>query len=234
MKNERSFQRLVAVAAILSAPLAFGSLVLNLAAVDFDFEVFSNMAAFITVGAGGANLVRWGMVLDTFGYYLLLAPAAFFLWHWLKPKGPTRVGFYTSCGLAYMLIGAIGAAILAAVWPPLINAYAGASGQQREILEAAFGVVTNMVYGGLWGLLEGIPGGVWWLGIGLLLRSERRILGVVTIILGIAILLATIGEILTVEALAMPGLFVYLYLAPIWALWLGIDLLRRPAEKEMA
>jgi hypothetical protein len=136
MNNERSFQRLAGVMAIISAPLAFGSLVLSLAPVDFNVEVFSDMTLFISVGASGANLLRWAWVLDMLGYYLLLAPVAFVLWYWLKPRGPTRVGFYTFCGLAYMRIGAIGAAILAAVWPPLINAYAGASGQQPEILEA--------------------------------------------------------------------------------------------------
>ncbi len=233
MNNERSFQRLAGVMAIISAPLAFGSLVLSLAPVDFNVEVFSDMALFISVGASGANLLRWAWVLDTLGYYLLLAPVAFILWHWLKPRGPTRVGFYTFCGLAYVLIGAIGAAILAAVWPPLINAYVGASGQQSEILEAVFSTVTDLVYGGLWGLLLGIPAGVWWLGMGLFLRRERRILGVVTVILGIANFIAASGAILNLENLAMPGLFVCLFLAPIWALWLGIDLLRRPAEKVM-
>ncbi len=233
MNNERSFQRLAGVMAIISAPLAFGSLVLSLAPVDFNVEVFSDMALFISVGASGANLLRWAWVLDILGYYLLLAPVAFVLWHWLKPRGPTRVGFYTFCGLAYVLIGAIGAAILAAVWPPLISAYAGAAGQQREILEAVFSSVTDLVYGGLWGLLLGIPAGVWWLGMGLFLRRERRILGVVTVILGIANLLAAIGAILNLGDLTMPFLSVYLFLAPIWALWLGIDLLRRPAEKVM-
>ncbi len=233
MNNERSFQRLAGVTAIISAPLAFGSLVLSLAPVDFNVEVFSDMVLFISVGASGANLLRWAWVLDILGYYLLLAPVAFILWHWLKPRGPTRIAFYTFCGLAYVLIGAIGAAILAAVWPPLINAYAGASGQQREILEAVFSSVADLVYGGLWGLLAGIPGGVWWIGIGLLLRSERRILGTITLILGIANLLAAIGAILNLGDLTMPFLSVYLFLAPIWALWLGIDLLRRPAEKVM-
>jgi hypothetical protein len=128
MNNEHSFQRLAAVAAIISAPLAFGSLVLSLAPVDFDFEVFSDLTSFISVGASGANQLRWSMMLDMLGYYLLLAPVAFVLWHWLKPKGRTRVGFYTFCGLSYLLIGAMGAAILAAVWSPLINAYPGASG----------------------------------------------------------------------------------------------------------
>ena len=233
MNNERSFQRLAGVTAIISAPLAFGSLVLSLAPVDFNVEVFSDMVLFISVGASGANLLRWAWVLDILGFYLLIAPVAFVLWYWLKPRGPARVGFYTFCGLAYMLIGAIGAAILAAVWPPLIIAYPGGSGLEREILEAVFSSVTDLVYGGLWGLLLGILAGVWWLGIGLLLRSERRILGVVTIILGIGNLLAATGGILNLEDLAMPGLFVELFLAPIWALWLGIDILRRPPERMM-
>lgn len=227
MNNDNSFKRLAAISAIISAPLAIGSLVLGLIPVDFNFEVFSDMNLFIQVGVSGAILLRWGMILDVFGYYLLLMPAAFVLLFSLKSRGPDRVWFYTFCGLSYMLIGAIGASILAAVWPPIIIAYVDASGQSREILKAVFSGVTNIVYGGLWGILELIPGGIWWLGIGLLLKSERRILGIATIILGIFALLNVIGNILNIEAIAMPGLFVYLYFAPIWALWLGFDLLRR-------
>lgn len=234
MIDERSFQRLAAVTAILSAPLAIASLVLVLAPVNFNFEAFEKTDLFISVGANGASVLRWSMVLDVLGFYLLLAPAAFFLWHWLKPKGQARVGFYTFCGLAYILIGAAGAAILSAVWPPLINAYAQASGQQSEILETVFGAITNSVVAGLWNTLDPITSGIWWLGIGLLLRGERRVLGIVTVVLGIVSLLSGIGTILNIAILATLGLNVFFLLAPVWALWLGIDLLRRPVQIETA
>jgi hypothetical protein len=168
------------------------------------------------------------------GYYLPLLPVALFLWHWLKSKGPAWVRFYTFCGLGYILIGAIGAAILAAVWPPLINAYTQASAQQRAVLETVFDTIANMVVWGMWNILEELLAGIWFLGIGLLLRSERRIFSIASIVLGISALLDSIGMILDIRALADLGLYVYLVLAPIWALWLGIDLLRKPVEVEAA
>ncbi len=230
MNNERSFQRLAAVTAILAAPLSTASLMLVLAPVNFNFEAFEKTDLFLSVGANAANVLRWSMILDMLGSYLLLAPAALFLWHWLKPKARAQVGLYTFCGLAFILIGATGAAMLSAVWPPLINAYAQATGQQREILATVFGSITNAVAGGLWNTLNAITSGVWWLGIGLFLRSERRILGVVTIVLGTASLLGVSGRILTIAPLATLGLSVVLSLLPIWALWLGIDLLRKPVH----
>ena len=43
-------------------------------------------------------------------------------------------------------------------------------------------------------------------------------------------LLDSLGMILGIEVLALLGLSVYVILAPIWALWLGIDLLRKPVQ----
>ena len=170
------------------------------------------------------------MILDMLGYYLPLLPVALFLWRWLGPRDPDWVLFYTSCGLGYILIGAIGAVILAAVHPPLINAYAQASVEQRPALETVFSAVWNMVYGGMWNILGELLAGIWFVGIGLLLRGERRIFSIVTMILGISALLDSLGMILNFEGLALLGLSIYVVLAPIWALWLGIDLLRKPVQ----
>jgi hypothetical protein len=170
------------------------------------------------------------MILDMFSYYLPLLPVALFLWRWLGSRDPDWVIFYTSCGLGYILIGAIGAAILAAVHPPLINAYAQASVEQRPVLETVFSAVWNMVYGGMWNILEVLLAGIWFLGIGLLLRGERRLFSIFSIILGISALLDSLGMILSVETLALLGVAIYVLLAPIWTLWLGIDLLRKPVQ----
>jgi len=230
MNDHQSFQRFAALAAIISFPLALGSIVLSGIPVNFSPDVPTNPALWLSVGADGANLSRWGMILDMIGYYLPLLPVALFLWRWLRSRNPDWVLFYTSCGLGYILIGAIGAAILAAVHPPLINAYAQASVEQRAVLETVFSAVWNMVYGGMWNLLEVLLAGIWFLGIGLLLRSERRLFSIFSIILGISALLDSLGMILSVEALALLGVAIYVLLAPIWTLWIGIDLLRKPVQ----
>jgi hypothetical protein len=230
MNDHRSFQRFAALAAIISFPLTIGSIVLSGMALDFNMEAATNPALLLSVGADGANLSRWGMILDMLGYYLPLLPVALFLWRWLGSRDPDWVLFYTSCGLGYILIGAIGAVILAAVHPPLINAYAQASVEQRPALETVFSAVWNMVYGGMWNILGELLAGTWFLRIGLLLRSERRLFSIFSIILGSSALLDSLGMILGIEAIALLGVSIFVFLAPVWTLWIGIDLLRKPVQ----
>jgi hypothetical protein len=232
MSDHQSFQRFAAVSAIVSFLLAVASNVLQGIALNFSSEVFTNPALMLSIGANGASLLRWGLILDMLGYYVLLLPVALFLQRWCGSRNPTWVRFYTVCGSGYILIGAVGAATLAAVQPPLITAYAQASAGQRAALETVVMSMWNMVYGGLWNVLGELLVGIWFVGIGLLLRSQRRIFGVVSVILGISALLDSLGMILNVGAVASLALFIYLALAPIWALWLGIDLLRRPVQLE--
>jgi len=231
MSDHQSFQRFAALAAIISFPLALGSIVLSGMAIDFNFmDAATNPVLALSVGADGASLLRWGMILDMFSSYLPLLPVALFLWRWLGSRNPDWVLFYTSCGLGYILIGAIGAAILAAVLPPLISAYTQASVEQRPVLETVFSAIGNMVYGGMWNILGVLLAGIWFLGIGLLLRDERRLFSIFSIILGISALLDSFGNMFSVETLASISLYIYLLLAPVWALWLGIDLLRKPVQ----
>jgi hypothetical protein len=230
MSDHQSFQRFAALAAIISFPLALGSIVLSGIPVNFSPDVATNPALRLSVGADGARLLRWGMILDIFSYYLPLLPVALFLWRWLRARNPDWVRFYTICGLGYILIGATGAVILAAIQTPLINAYAQASVEQRVMLETGFNTIWSMVYGGMWNILGELLAGTWFLGVGLLLRGERRIFSFVTIILGISALLDSLGMILGIEVLALLGLSIYIILAPIWTLWLGIDLLRKPVQ----
>ncbi len=235
MTNIHSFQRFAAVSAIVSFPLALASNVLQGLPTNFNSDVFTNPTVMLSIGANGASLMRWGLILDMLGYYLPLLPVALFLQSWCRPRNPAWVRFCTACGLGYILIGAAGAATLAAVHPPLIAAYAQeTSAAQRAVLETVFIAVWNLVYGGLWNILGELLAGTWLLGIGLLLRGERRIFSVITIILGLSALLDSFGTISGIGALALPGLSIYVGLAPIWALWLGIDLLRKPVQMQSA
>ena len=229
MNSQQSFQRFAAVTAIVSFPLALASDVLSGLPINFSPEVATNPALMLSVGTDGANLLRWGMILDMLGYYLPLLPLALFLQRWLRPRNPDWVRFYTICGLGYILIGAIGAATLAAVQPSLINAYGQASVEQRYVLETVFITMWNMVFGGIW-KLGGALVGVWFLGIGLLLRDERRIFSIVSMILGASPFLGSLGMLLGIKALFLLGASIFGLLAPVWALWLGIDLLRKPIQ----
>ncbi len=226
MNNDASFQRLAAITSILATLLALGSIGFQAMVLGVSTDPFSNLTSLLRIGASGATLLRWGLILDIFGYYLLLAPLALLLWSRLKPGGMNLITLYTFCGLAYMLIGAIGATTLAAISPPLIEGYGQASGQQRQVYEVVFSGFINAVYIGLWNLLESSLGGIWWLGIGLFLRREQPALGIFTSVLGIFALLDALGRILNIQIIYTVGLAGMLLLIPIWTLWFGIDLLR--------
>jgi sulfite exporter TauE/SafE len=81
-----------------------------------------------------------------------------------------------------------------------------------------FKVVTDVAFFGL-GPLAYVLGGIWWAGVGSLLRPEKPALAVVTIVLGVATLASGLGYLLQVDLLAR---LINFLLSPVWALWLGV------------
>jgi len=223
MNDQALFKRIAAISAILSTPVVLANTIVLLLAVDFNTEFMSNPTNLITIGAHASETFRWGEILGLGAPTLLLVPAAFYLWYWLKPRAPRLVTLYTFFGLASLLLSAIGSLMRATFYPPLMNAYSLVSETQRDVLMVIFQGLTNFNFEGLWSL-ELIFGGIWWLGVGSLLRRERRILGIVTMILGIAYLVAGAGWLLRVEPLArLENVF---FFVPFWTVWLGIVIWR--------
>lgn len=228
--TDRSFQRWAASLAILSAPIAYIGETLGLAAIDFDPTVFAEPGEVVTFGTDSATMIAVGMRLQLFGYFLLVAPAVVFLWYWLGHKNPPLVLLLTAAGLTYVALGAIGTAVNAVLWPDLMREYAHASAEQQAILETVFGSSAIVIATGIWGILSRTVSAVWLLGIGALLRSERRWLGRFTMALGAISGLAAVGNLLQIAPLIGIGTLGFLWLAPAWAFWLGVDLMRRPVE----
>jgi hypothetical protein len=221
MKSElQSPPRLTGLLTILSGILAFGSMLVGTFAVEFELDTFSDPSSILRF-SHNHGLAKGSMLLDMFGYYLLLLPVIFYLHEYLKQKTPWANTF-TFCGLAYVLIGAIGAGILSAVWPQQMQQYLTANAEQQAALQAATENITTIVYGGMWNILEVFVCGVWWAGVGFALRSEYKSLGNVTVVLGIACLLDSVGNITELKMLAEIGLNIYLILAIAWAIWMGI------------
>jgi hypothetical protein len=231
MNDSMRFQRLTALSILLAVPLAIASAVLLLAA-GFDLQAVNNPVLMLTIGSPRASLLRWGMILDVFGYYLLLAPLTLYLWSWLKPRSYNLITLYTLCGLAYSLIGAMGAIVLSAVLPQLVNDYPQASPQLRETLQIVFGSFMSAVYLGLWNPLEALMFGVWMMGMGPFVQRERLALGIVMRVLGFFALLDAFGRIVNVDAIFFVGVAGML-LFPIWLPWVGIDLLRNPVKPQI-
>ena len=193
MSDHMPFQRLAARITILAAISYLISVGLLLAVMNFSFSLEAFSGAMISLGSRGANRLRWAMIFDVFGSYLLLTPLALHLWAWLKPRSPNYVTLYTLCGLAYILIGSMGAIVLSAVLPPLMNEYAQASASHRETLQVVFNGFLNAVFLGLWNPLEVFLFGIWLVGLGPLIQHERPRLGIITRLLGISALIDSAG-----------------------------------------
>jgi hypothetical protein len=100
------------------------------------------------------------MIFDMFGYYMLLLPAIYRLHDWMKGRTAWS-NMVTFCGLAYVLTGSIGASMLAVIWPYVINSFPLADIAGQKILKADFNLVNDMVYNGMWNLLELLFAATW-------------------------------------------------------------------------
>lgn len=213
-------KKIIGLLTILSGILALACMVVGLIATNYDSEAFANPTKLMEMPEVSTGLLRWFMLLDMFGYYLLLIPVLFFL-HRTLEQTTSWASVFTSLGMGYILTGAMGAAILAVTWPELIERYEVASSMMQEVYKGDFQLMTEIVYKGLWNYLEVLAGGIWWIGIGYFMIHHRA-LKIITIILGASCLIDGLGEIFQLPILAEIGLNVYLLLGIIWPIWIGI------------
>lgn len=225
MKTSTSYTRQVGLLTVLSGLLALLCLVLSGVALAGHPEAFADPLRVITIPNVNSSLLRWSMLADMAGYYLLLLPVIFWLHQQLK--GQTHwASLITFCATSYVLIGAIGAVIMAVVTPMLLTEYALAPTEGQATVQLVYKTVVSLVYGALWNTLETLLAGVWWLFTGYFLTQFGRTFRWATLLLGTFSLVDGLGEVLTLKALAEVGLNGYLLLAPVWAIWLGLALRR--------
>ena len=217
----------IGVVTIVTGVTSLASLVVGLAAADYDFEAFSEASTFITLGAGAADPVQWGLWLSMFGSYLLMVPAAVYLFRWLRSDAPTVADVSTIGAGFYILLGAAGASILASTLPDLMEQYSRADALGAELLRD-FDLVRRIAEDGLQGVVQNVAGATWFLGMGFLLRRHRNGLGILAVVIGAALLVNTAGILLDVEVLRLIGLTGNVLLAPAWSVGLGVSLLRPP------
>lgn len=231
MNDQTSFKRIAAITAVIAAILNLAAWILGPLAVDFNFEVLENPGNLLTAGleSDAIRLFRWGEILGLFGSSLLLIPLMLYLWQWLRSHRPRLVTLYTVLGLTSIVLGVIEFAIRISIWPPMMAAYPQAAEAQREVLQVVFNTLTDFGFESMYAL-SSILIGLWWLGIGPVLRAERRVLGIATAIMGATILGAGVGWLLQVDPLARLELF-YLF-EIVWLVWLGIVIWRREEQHE--
>lgn len=228
MQPTDRYRNTIGLITILSGLLAAACIMVGALAVENDFAAFSDPVRTL-LHAHNHALAYWFNVLDLFGYYLLLLPVIFHLHQLLKYRSPWTP-LLTFSGAAYVLVGAIGASILAAVWPPLMQDHLAATGAEQHTIALAFQTITLAVTRGLWNMLEVLFGATWWIGIGWLLRSASRPIAWLTIATGLSTLLDAIGNLFFLPTLAEIGLNLYLVLAIIWPIAIGIWLMRGKPE----
>lgn len=231
MNDDSLFGRIAAISTIIAAVLILAATVVLSMAVDFDPQFLAEPTALITAGLdpGAIGLLRWGSILELFGYFLFLIPLVLYLWYWLRPHNPGLVDVATVCALGSIFMGVVGATVRASIWPSLMLAYPATAELQRPLLQVVFESVTDFSFVGLYAV-DSILAGLWWLGTGLVLRSRRRVLGSITAIIGAFILGAGVGWITGIDPLARLELFYFF--EPVWVLWLGIVIWRRAQKRE--
>ncbi|SDD93677.1 hypothetical protein SAMN04487894_11691 [Niabella drilacis] len=225
MKKVFTYKRVLGTVTITAGVLSAACMLAGIIAVEFNFDVFSDTTLLLQY-ARNSKSAYWFLLFDMAGYYLLLLPVIFYLHQQYKYHSPW-VPLFTFSGISYVLTGAIGAAALAAVWPYLMQKYSGAPAADQYVIELIFNSMTTAVAKGLWNMLEVLFAAVWWMGFGVLLRRDNKIIGMISIITGAACLSDAVGTITDWNVLAETGVNIYLVLGIVWPVVLGIYILRK-------
>ena len=219
MKRHFNYQFVVGGSSILAGLIALSCLYVGILAVEYDLESFSNPTSILKYSSN-YELGKWFNVLDMFGYYILLLPIVFYFHQQYKFKSPW-VPLYTFCGCCYVLIGALGASILAAVWPLQMQQYLTANTDQAQLIQSNFELITVMVTQGMWNNLEVIFAAVWWLGLANLLAKDNKTLSTLSVAVGIATFLDALGTLLNISIISQTGMNIYLIFGIIWPVIVG-------------
>jgi hypothetical protein len=233
--TKKSFRITAGWCAILSLFFAFGTVLLSAATLNFDADLFNeavsnNATVVLPLLAQNPTLAWWPSIFDFFGFYLLLLPLALYLHRLFKDEVPDWMNLFTVCGLGYILFGAMGAATLAVIFSSQAAAFSTTTDMTQQIHTVVFEAFGEAIQRGVWGILDPVLAGIWWTGIGLLLRKRRLILGWYTLLLGLSNLLGGVSAAFGMETIAGICLNLYFVMAPIWACWLGIVVLRNDEQ----
>ncbi len=155
--------------AVAAVGLEVAAVVMYAAAAGAYGSLSVDPSKLLASGPSGASLIRWGSLIDLFGY-LCLAPLVLFFR--ARYSAAPYVDLFTAAGLAVVVIGSIGAASMATAAPPLITGYATSTAAQKAALLPAFATLYRVVVLGMWQTLETIPATVWLLGTASAARRE--------------------------------------------------------------
>src|SRR4029077_15430658 len=116
-----------------------------------------------------AGLIEGGSIADMFGY-LCIAPVVLSLRERHASARLTRL--YALARICLVVIGSIGAVVMATAAPYLIDQYHVASSGGKQSIALVFTALYRVVVVGMWQTLETIPGAVWLIGMAIAIRGK--------------------------------------------------------------
>ncbi len=160
-----------------------------------------------------ATYFRWSMVTDIWEYYLLLVPAMVLLYE--KMNTAWRK-IYVLAGVAYVLFGSLGAAILGAAGTNCLRAFEATTDVVvRQSTQSDFLLLYSVVNDGIWNLLVMSLFGLFCVEAAQVLKPESRPLYYFTLVLATACFMCSIGNTFEWRTLAEIVLNICLILGPI-------------------
>ncbi|MDQ3266002.1 MAG: hypothetical protein M3Y59_20510 [Myxococcota bacterium] len=224
---EARFVRVAGVCALLAGASSIATLLLTAMLAGFDPAHSPYLSVSVAAGTeGGGALLRWSLVVDALGYYLMLVPLALVLHTRLARVSPSFAQLLTMAGVGSLLLGAAGAVVLAGAWPPLVDTYRAGNPVAKALAEHSYLNLSHAVYRGVWNLLVSSLHGVWVLGVGFLLGKAHPRLARFSLVLGAATLVDALAAIFFPGPIHDTVLFGYLLLTPLWCLGWGLRLVR--------
>ncbi len=182
-RSTRISSRVAIAFAALAVTFELVASVMYSAAAGFSNGLSVDPSTLLASGHSGATLIRWGSLIDMFGY-LSIAPVVLYLRD--RYASSRYVDLFAAAGLAVVVIGSIGAASMATAAPALINDYVAASAAQKQAIVPAFATLYRVVVLGMWQTLETIPAAVWLLGTASAARREGpRSVFVILLVIGL-------------------------------------------------
>lgn len=215
-----SLRRLSLTGVLLAVPTAVVSIGAGLLAVDGNFEAltFGHPEVILPAGRDGAALWRLSMLLDIFYSYLLLLPLALYLHRRLRERGPWLADLGLVGALAYIFLGAVGAAGLAVAGSSLIEAYQTADEAARPAITTAFTLLRDVFYYAVWQTIDPLTAGTWLFSVGWLLRPDRPLIGRLLVVLAGGLWVVSVGTMLGIHSV-VAILAILVGVATIWLLW---------------
>jgi hypothetical protein len=215
-----ALRRLAIYSSLLALVISVPSSLAFFAAFGWNIEagLFGDPAAILSGGLTAAALLRWGAITDMFYSYLLLVPLALYLHRRLRPLKPWLADIGLIGALAYMLIGAAAASILATVGSSLIEAYDGVSEAQRPAIASSFVFVRDLVFFAIWQTLDPLTAGTWVASTGWLYLPDRPLIGRFLVLLGVGLMAMSAMTIFGIHSLAGIGAIIAVVMV-LWSAW---------------